>query len=47
MTEEEFLRSTPRKLFKLAEIHNQVNTPSDEKSKNEKPQEVYIDQIIF
>lgn len=47
MTEEEFLRSTPKKLFKLAEIHNQVNTPSDEKEKKKQPQEVYIDQIIF
>lgn len=47
MTEEEFMRSTPKKLFKLAEIHNQVNTPSDENEKDDKPKEVYIDQIIF
>ena len=47
MTEEEFLRSTPKKLFKLAEIHNKVNTPSDEKEKKNQPQEAYIDQIIF
>ena len=47
MTEEEFFRSTPKKLFKLAEIHNQVNTPSDEKETKEQQKEVYIDQIIF
>lgn len=41
------MKSTPRKLFKLAEIHNQVNTPTDEKEKKEKSSEVYIDQISF
>lgn len=45
MTEEEFLRSTPRKLFKLAEIHNRVNSPAEEKDKNEKSKEVYIDTL--
>lgn len=46
MTEEEFLKSTPKKLFKLAEIHNKINTHSDEKEK-ESTKEVYIDNIVI
>ena len=47
LSEKEFLRSTPKKLFKLAEIHQKVNNPnpSQEESKP-KEQEVYIDQLI-
>ena len=42
MTEEEFLKSTPRKLFKLADIHLAMNSP-----KEEKPKETYIDNLIL
>lgn len=46
MTEEEFLKSTPKKLFKLAEIHKKVNSPEDNDTNKEiKPKEVYIDNI--
>lgn len=45
MTEEEFLKSTPKKLFKLAEIHTKINTPSDKK--DEEIKEVYIDNIVI
>ena len=44
MTEEEFYKSTPKKLFKLAEIHKKVNSPEEEK-KEKKQQEVFIDNI--
>lgn len=43
MSEEEFLRSTPKKLFALAEIHNKMNAP--EEKENKKKEEVYIDDI--
>lgn len=48
MSEEEFLKSTPKKLFKLAEIHSKLNTPLEEQQKN-KPKKVeakYIDEIF-
>jgi len=45
MSEEEFLKSTPRKLFKLADIHNELNAPKEEKK--EEVESKYIDQIIF
>lgn len=44
MSEEEFLKSTPKKLFKLAEIHKKVNTPSDDK-KEKQQKESYIDNL--
>ena len=49
--EEELLKSTPKKLFKLAEIHQKINNPnSDEetgsKERKTKEKEVYIDQLI-
>ena len=46
LSEEEFLRSTPKKLFKLAEIHQKVNNPNPEKDSKPKEEEVYIDQLI-
>lgn len=46
MSEEEFLKSTPKKLFKLAEIHQKVNAP-EEDNKGDSQKEVYIDNIIF
>lgn len=48
MNEEEFYKTTPRKLFKLAEIHNEINKPTDEgeSSKTSKDSGAkYIDQI--
>ena len=46
MTEEEFFKSTPKKLFKLAEIHKKVNSPDeDKKSDKQQQEEVYIDNI--
>lgn len=50
MTEEEFLKSTPRKLFKLADIHLELNSPQDEKqkeTKEESHEEVFIDNLII
>ena len=44
LSEEEFLKSTPKKLFKLAEIHQKINNPEDDKPQQE--QEVYIDQLF-
>lgn len=41
------MRSTPKKLFKLAEIHNKFNTPSEEKKDKKEKKEVYIDEINF
>ena len=46
LSEEEFLKSTPKKLFKLAEIHQSVNNPKTEEESKPKEQEVYIDQLI-
>lgn len=46
MTEEEFLKSTPRKLFKLADIHLKMNSPKDEKEKK-KEEAKYIDNLIL
>ncbi|EOU2097091.1 hypothetical protein C0L75_02915 [Clostridium perfringens] len=44
MSEEEFFKSTPKKLFKLAEIHSKVNSsPEEQQTKEEK--EVYIDEF--
>lgn len=42
MTEEEFLKSTPKKLFKLADIHLELNSPKEEKKKEEAK---YIDDL--
>lgn len=46
MSEEEFKKSTPAKLFKLLEIHQDINTPKENKKKNNHD-EKYIDQINF
>ena len=43
MTEEEFLKSTPKKLFKLADIHLELNSPKEEKKEEAK----YIDDLIL
>ncbi|MBP3905750.1 MAG: hypothetical protein J6D47_05975 [Peptostreptococcaceae bacterium] len=46
MSEEEFYSATPKKLFKLAEIHNEINNPnSSKKQKTNKSEGKYIDQI--
>ena len=47
MNEEEFYKTTPKKLFKLAEIHKQINNPSSNTPTKSKPKEVYIDQLIL
>lgn len=47
MSEEEFFRATPKKLFKLAEIHHKINNPSGPNVKAAKPEEKYIDQIAL
>ena len=56
MSEEEFLKSTPKKLFKLAEIHSKLNSPpaeeegnnnkSTKKKKPKKSEAKYIDEIF-
>lgn len=46
LSEEEFLKSTPKKLFKLAEIHQSVNNPNPEQESKPEEKEVYIDQLI-
>ena len=46
MSEEEFKKSTPAKLFKLLEIHQDINTPKETKKKSNHD-EKYIDQINF
>ena len=48
MSEEEFLKSTPKKLFKLAEIHQKMNSydGQDTTQKEEEPEMVYIDQLF-
>ena len=45
MSEEEFKKSTPAKLFKLLEIHQDINNPKEEKKKKKNKEEKYIDQI--
>ena len=45
LSEEEFLKSTPKKLFKLSDIHLELNTPKEEKK--EEVKEVYIDNIFL
>ena len=45
MTEEEFLKSTPKKLFKLADIHLELNSSKEENKKEQ--QEKYIDNIML
>lgn len=47
MSEQEFLESTPRKLFALADIHKQVNSENNEdnSSSSNSSKEVYIDNI--
>lgn len=48
MSEEEFKKSTPSKLFRLLEIHQEVNNPKeDKKKKSSNSEEKYIDQINF
>jgi len=47
MTEEEFFRSTPKKLFKLAEIHRKINTPEDANKGEQEQKEVFIDQLFI
>ena len=49
MTEEEFLKSTPKKLFKLAEIHQKMhsnNNDEEDTKEVEEPEMVYIDQLF-
>ena len=46
MSEEEFKKSTPAKLFKLLEINQDINTPKENKKKSNHD-EKYIDQINF
>lgn len=46
MSEEEFLKSTLKKIFTLARIHSDLHNPKDKKE-DEKKEEVYIDQIQF
>lgn len=54
MSEEEFLHSTPKKLFKLAEIHSKLNSPPEEEEKGQKKsskkpkknEAKYIDEIF-
>lgn len=49
MTEEEFMKSTPKKLFRLAEIHQKMHsTDGEDNSKEEEnePEMVYIDQLF-
>ncbi|MCI9069416.1 MAG: hypothetical protein HFJ13_07915 [Clostridium sp.] len=46
MTEEEFFKSTPKKLFKLADIHLELNSPHEVEKKDGK-EEKYIDNINF
>ena len=43
MSEQEFLESTPRKLFALADIHKKVNSTEEEDTS--KKNETYIDNI--
>lgn len=47
MTEEEFMKSTPKKLFRLAEIHQKMHSHVDGENtkKEEEPEMVYIDQL--
>ena len=49
MSEEEFMKSTPKKLFKLAEIHSKMNTPPSEEDgnthKKKSVEEKYIDEL--
>ena len=45
MTEEEFYSSTPKKLFKLAEIHRKINNPDYNSKPEKQSSEKYIDQI--
>lgn len=44
MNEEEFLKSTPRKLFKLADIHKKINSNEEEA---EGVKEEYIDNLFI
>lgn len=48
MTEEEFLKSTPKKLFRLAEIHQKMHSNDNEEDTKEveEPEMVYIDQLF-
>lgn len=48
MSEEEFMKSTPKKLFKLADIHHKLNSPADEEETEGKkePEMKYIDEIL-
>lgn len=42
MSEEEFLKCTPKKLFALTDIHLKINSPKEEK----KEKEEYIDNLF-
>ena len=44
MSEEEFLKSTPKKIFALADIHLSINSPAE---KEKEVEEKYIDDFIF
>lgn len=41
------MKSTPAKLFKLLSIHQEINTPKEEKNKKSNSEGKYIDQIDF
>ena len=47
MSEEELKKSTPAKLFKLLEIHQDINNPKEENKKKNDKEEKFIDQINF
>lgn len=48
MSETEFKKSTPAKLFKLLSIHQEINNPKEDKnSVSKQTEEKYIDQINF
>ena len=47
MSEEEFKKRTPAKLFKLLEIHQDINNPKEENKKKNDKEEKFIDQISF
>lgn len=48
LSEEEFMRSTPKKLFAIAKIHSDMNKSTEQESSksNDKQKEVYIDDIL-
>ena len=47
LSEEEFMRSTPKKLFSIAKIHSDMNNPKEqENAKKPDNKEVYIDDLF-